>query len=91
VTGGDGLGEHLLKPFAPTGSLHPASLRFAVARSRRSRALAAHEVPHALHVFPRGPHSLGLARGAGEASVWTELATDWLEARLGILNPRTAA
>jgi acetyl esterase/lipase len=57
---------------------------------RLAAALAAHEVPHALHVFSRGPHSLGLARAAGEASVWTELATDWLEVRLGILNRRTA-
>ena len=29
-------------------------------------ALAAHDVPHALHVFSQGPHSLGLAYGAGE-------------------------
>jgi acetyl esterase/lipase len=51
---------------------------------RLASALAAHEVPHALHVFAQGPHSLGLARGAGEASAWTELAADWLTARLGI-------
>jgi acetyl esterase/lipase len=49
---------------------------------RLASALAAHEVPHALHVFSQGPHSLGLARGAGEASAWTELAADWLTARL---------
>jgi acetyl esterase/lipase len=51
---------------------------------RLASALAAHEVPHALHVFAQGPHSLGLARGAGEASAWTELAADWLTARPGI-------
>jgi acetyl esterase/lipase len=50
---------------------------------RLAAALAAHEVPHALHVFSRGPHSLGLARGAGEASAWTELAAGWLADRLG--------
>jgi acetyl esterase/lipase len=50
---------------------------------RLAGALAAHDVPHALHVFSKGPHSLGLARGAGEASAWTELAADWLADRLG--------
>src|ERR1700743_34954 len=44
---------------------------------RLARALAAHQVPHALHVFSRGPHSLGLARDAEEASVWTRLASAW--------------
>ena len=53
---------------------------------RLASALAAHEIPHALHVFSKGPHSLGLARGAGEASAWTELAADWLTTRLGILE-----
>ena len=45
---------------------------------RLASALAAHAVPHALHVFSQGPHSLGLARGAGEPSAWTELAAAWL-------------
>jgi acetyl esterase/lipase len=49
---------------------------------RLAGALAAHDVPHALHVFSQGPHSLGLARGAGEPSAWTELAAAWLSARL---------
>jgi acetyl esterase/lipase len=49
---------------------------------RLAAALAAQDVPHALHVFSQGPHSLGLARGAGEASAWTELAAAWLNARL---------
>lgn len=53
---------------------------------RLASALAAHKVPHALHVFSRGPHSLGLAHRAGEASAWTELAADWLRARLGMLE-----
>jgi acetyl esterase/lipase len=53
---------------------------------RLASALAAQKVPHALHVFSRGPHSLGLARGAGEASAWTDLAADWLAARLGVLD-----
>ena len=38
---------------------------------RLAASLAAHEVPHAVHVFTHGPHSLGLARGAGSAAAWT--------------------
>ncbi|MGH1551696.1 alpha/beta hydrolase family protein [Streptomyces sp. L7] len=45
---------------------------------RLGAALAAHQVPHALHVFTHGPHSLGLARNAGEASIWTTLAQAWI-------------
>ena len=40
--------------------------------------LAAHGVPHAVHVFVHGPHSLSLAHGAGEAVIWTTLATAWI-------------
>jgi acetyl esterase/lipase len=46
---------------------------------RLAASLAAHEVPHAVHVFARGPHSLGLAVGAGEAAAWTELAKRWIQ------------
>jgi acetyl esterase/lipase len=53
---------------------------------RLAAALAAHSVPHALHVFSQGPHSLGLARGAGEASAWTALAAAWLNSRLDHLE-----
>jgi acetyl esterase/lipase len=49
---------------------------------RLAAALAAQDVSHALHVFSEGPHSLGLARGAGEPSAWTELAAAWLMTRL---------
>jgi acetyl esterase/lipase len=42
-------------------------------------ALAASQVPHAVHVFTHGPHSLGLARDAGEAAAWTTLATPWIQ------------
>lgn len=45
---------------------------------RLAAALADHGVPHALHVFQQGPHSLGLADGAGETARWTELAAAWL-------------
>jgi acetyl esterase/lipase len=45
---------------------------------RLASALAAHQVPHAVHVFAHGPHSLSLAQGAGEAAIWTTLATAWI-------------
>jgi acetyl esterase/lipase len=45
---------------------------------RLAASLAAHDVPHAVHVFARGPHSLGLAEGAGEAARWTDLAAAWI-------------
>jgi acetyl esterase/lipase len=41
-------------------------------------ALAANQVPHAVHMFSHGPHSLGLALGAGEAEIWTTLADSWI-------------
>lgn len=45
---------------------------------RLAAALAASQVPHAVHVFTHGPHSLSLARNAGEATIWTTLATAWI-------------
>jgi acetyl esterase/lipase len=45
---------------------------------RLASALAASGVPHAVHVFAHGPHSLGLAQGAGEAAIWTTLAHPWI-------------
>jgi acetyl esterase/lipase len=45
---------------------------------RLASALAASSVPHAVHMFTHGPHSLGLARDAGEAAVWTTLASAWI-------------
>jgi acetyl esterase/lipase len=45
---------------------------------RLAAALAASEIPHTVHVFAHGPHSLGLAEGAGEAALWTTLAASWL-------------
>ena len=40
--------------------------------------LAASQVPHEVHVFAHGPHSLGLAKDAGEAAIWTTLASAWI-------------
>jgi acetyl esterase/lipase len=45
---------------------------------RLADSLAAHDVPHAVHVFAHGPHSLGLANGAGDAAAWTTLAASWV-------------
>ncbi len=45
------------------------------------QALAAHDVPHALHVFPEGEHGLGLATGCGAAEQWTRLCAEWLRAQ----------
>jgi len=45
---------------------------------RLAASLAAHSVPHAVHVFAHGPHSLGLAQGKGDAAAWTTLAASWI-------------
>ena len=45
---------------------------------RLAASLAAHDVPHAVHVFAHGPHGLGLANGAGDAAAWTALAATWV-------------
>jgi acetyl esterase/lipase len=45
---------------------------------RLAASLAHNGVPHAVHVFAHGPHSLGLAAGAGEAERWTGMAWRWL-------------
>ncbi|HEY1777520.1 MAG TPA: alpha/beta hydrolase [Solirubrobacteraceae bacterium] len=47
---------------------------------RLAASLAAHRVPHTVHVFAHGPHSLGLAQddGDGDAAAWTALAGDWI-------------
>jgi acetyl esterase/lipase len=45
---------------------------------RFARALAANGVPHTVHVFPHGPHSLGLAEGSGDPATWTTFAAIWM-------------
>ena len=50
---------------------------------RLARALAANEVAHTVHVFAHGPHSLGLARGAADAEMWTAMAASWIAERAG--------
>ena len=50
---------------------------------RLAAALAARGVPHSVHVFAHGPHSLGLAREAGDAAAWTTLAASWITEHAG--------
>ncbi len=50
---------------------------------RFAAALAANSVPHATHVFAHGPHSLGLAEGAGDTATWTTLAASWIREQVG--------
>lgn len=51
---------------------------------RLAAALAAHAVPHEVHVYPRGRHGLGLVAGvpdgeqAGTAADWTTACARWL-------------
>jgi hypothetical protein len=45
----------------------------------RGRAVLLAHVLEDLQGFPEpGPHSLGLAEGAGEAAIWTTLADAWI-------------
>lgn len=41
-------------------------------------ALSRADVPHELHVYPRGPHGLGLAQDAGAVAGWTAACLRWL-------------
>ena len=50
---------------------------------RFAAALAANGVPHTVHVYPHGPHSLGLAGEAGQASTWTGFAAAWMAEQIG--------
>lgn len=44
-------------------------------------ALAAQQVPFELHVFPEGPHGLGLGYSDPTVRQWTELCEDWIRHR----------
>ena len=41
-------------------------------------ALTEKKIPSALHVFPHGPHGLGLAKSYNDVSNWVDLLTVWL-------------
>lgn len=51
-------------------------------------ALAANAVPHAVHMFSYGPHSLGLADNAGEPAIWPLLAEAWIREQLQLETGR---
>ena len=73
--------DALVSPASPPFfSWHTAEDRYVPSEHtyRLASALAASGVPHAVHVFAHGPHSLGLARGAGQAAIWTTLASAWI-------------
>jgi len=42
-------------------------------------ALRKNKVPFALHIFPRGPHGIGLAANVPEARQWSALCAEWLK------------
>jgi acetyl esterase/lipase len=50
----------------------------AVHTYRLAAALNEHQVPHTVHVFPHGPHLLGLAVGVPDVEIWTDLAARWI-------------
>jgi acetyl esterase/lipase len=56
---------------------------------RLARSLAAHGVPHTVHVFAHGPHSLGLAQGSGDAGAWTTLAASWMAGQTQVRSTTT--
>ena len=49
------------------------------------RALVQHKVPSELHIFPKGRHGLGLAKGHPGASAWPGLCEQWLR-DLGVVT-----
>lgn len=46
-----------------------------------AEALAAHHVPFELHIFPDGPHGLGLGYSDPTVRHWTALCEDWIRRR----------
>jgi dipeptidyl aminopeptidase/acylaminoacyl peptidase len=54
-----------------------------------AQALADARVLHELHVFPHGPHGIGLADGFAGPAAWTSLCSEWL--RTTAPQPRPAA
>ncbi len=46
---------------------------------RYTEACVKNKVPVALHIFPDGPHGVGMAIGNPELSIWTENLMSWLD------------
>jgi acetyl esterase/lipase len=49
------------------------------------KALKKRNIPYSYHIFPKGPHGLGLAPGHPEVSQWPLLCAEWLIA-LGFMG-----
>jgi acetyl esterase/lipase len=45
---------------------------------RLARVLSVNHIPHTVHVFAHGPHSLGLAQGSGDPETWTAFSAAWI-------------
>jgi Lyase len=84
-----GIHELIFPAHEPGSSIMPGKVNPAQAEAmhghhspehayRFASELAVSHVPHALHAFARGPHSLGQARDAGEAAIRTTLANAWI-------------
>ena len=41
-------------------------------------ALKAQNVPYELHIFPHGPHGLGLAKLHPDIRSWAQMSVDWI-------------
>ena len=52
---------------------------------RYATALREHGIPHEVHVFPHGPHGIGLAKDFPHVAQWAPLMKNWL-ADMGWLN-----
>jgi acetyl esterase/lipase len=73
--------ERLVTPGAPPAFIWHTSEDDAVPVEHAyllGSALAAAAVPHELHVFPDGPHGIGLAAGFPGAEEWPALCAEWL-------------
>jgi acetyl esterase/lipase len=49
---------------------------------RYGEALRAHNIPFEMHVFPKGPHGLGLATGKKDVEQWAGMCADWIIANI---------
>ncbi|HEY2671633.1 MAG TPA: alpha/beta hydrolase [Rugosimonospora sp.] len=73
--------EHRITPTSPPTFLwHTADDPVVDAENARlvADALARHTVPHEVHIYPHGPHGLGLADGVPTVSDWTDRCAAFL-------------
>lgn len=73
--------EHRITPTSPPTFLwHTADDPVVDAENARlvAGALARHTVPHEMHIYPHGPHGLGLADGVPPVSDWTDRCAAFL-------------